>query len=309
MVERNTPRTRITGAETGRAAGNGQAVATTLGDGALAELASQRSELEARLGTAEQGGQTAIDLQAELDAIDADLAAQSGATLRVLQEDLTTITSRETEARDQLRSLLLESDMSAEMLAELFNLQQGATAARNQYQTLLAREQDLGALANLQIAAARVVSEALPPQPPPSPNTRTATSQPEHRRTPHATHPESTVPPTLKTPPHNQPYIHPNADITTVLGIGSTTSDSRSANPAAHAHTPNPSIHAREPSRLNAFSKDSPQTTTGNPISTTNAPHRPSNRPTTTPNPSCNNSQHHRFHPDPHHSHPTDTHH
>lgn len=165
-------RTRIASAETAQAAGNWQAVATTLGDEALAELARQRSELEARLGTAEQGGQTAIDLQAELDAIDADLAAQSGATLRVLQEDLTTITSRETEARDQLRSLLLESDMSAEMLAELFNLQQGATAARNQYQTLLAREQDLGALANLQIADARVVSEALPPQRPASPNTR-----------------------------------------------------------------------------------------------------------------------------------------
>jgi capsular exopolysaccharide synthesis family protein len=58
------------------------------------------------------------------------------------------------------------------MLAQLFNLQQSTTIARNQYQTLLAREQDLGALANLQIADARVVSEALPSNTAAAPNRR-----------------------------------------------------------------------------------------------------------------------------------------
>ncbi|NBO21495.1 MAG: polysaccharide biosynthesis tyrosine autokinase, partial [Rhodobacteraceae bacterium] len=50
--------------------------------------------------------------------------------------------------------------------------QQTATNARNQYQTLLARAQDLGTLANLQIADARVVSEALPQTTPVAPNVR-----------------------------------------------------------------------------------------------------------------------------------------
>ena len=49
------------------------------------------------------------------------------------------------------------------MLADLFDLQQSASVARNQYQQILTRVQDFGALANIQIADARIVSEALPP--------------------------------------------------------------------------------------------------------------------------------------------------
>ena len=58
----------------------------------------------------------------------------------------------------------------AQTLAGLYSLQQSATIARNQYQQLLSREQDLGAMANLQIADARVVSEALAPSTPAFPN-------------------------------------------------------------------------------------------------------------------------------------------
>lgn len=165
-------RTRITTAESSLAAGDWETVATTLGDEAVAELARQRSELAARLGAVDSTSSEAMDLQAELASLEADLAAQSNATLRVLREDVTSLGNRESEARDQLRSVLLESDLSAEMLTDLFNLQQRATVARDQYQTLLAREQDLGALANLQIADARIVSEALPPNDPSFPNKR-----------------------------------------------------------------------------------------------------------------------------------------
>ena len=165
-------RTRITTVETALSSGDWDSVAATLGDQAIEELARQRQELQARLGSIDAGTDEAFDLQASLAQLEEDLAAQSNATLRVLQEDATTFGTRESEARDQLRSLLLESDLSAEMLAELFNFQQRATVARDQYQTLLAREQDLGALANLQIADARIVSEALPPNAPSFPNKR-----------------------------------------------------------------------------------------------------------------------------------------
>lgn len=143
--------------------GDWTTVAQTLEDEAISELARQRTELESRLRQADAGSDEAVNLRGELASLDNELQTQSNASLLVMQEEMKSLTQRETEARDQLRNVLLESDVSAEMLADLFNLQQSATVARNQYQTLLAREQDLGALANLQIADARVVSEALPP--------------------------------------------------------------------------------------------------------------------------------------------------
>ncbi|MBC2835105.1 GumC family protein [Paragemmobacter straminiformis] len=150
-------------ADVAMSSGDWATVASTLGDQAISELARQRQELADRLQQAEQGSTEAINLRDELAALDNDLQTQSNASMLVMQEEMRSLTGREAEARDQLRNVLLESDVSAEMLADLFNLQQSATIARSQYQTLLAREQDLGALANLQIADARVVSEALPP--------------------------------------------------------------------------------------------------------------------------------------------------
>jgi capsular exopolysaccharide synthesis family protein len=159
-------------ADTAVAAGDWVKVAATLGDDAVAELARQRTDLARRLQEAETGSVAAVDLRAELAGLEQDLQAQSGASLLVLQQEVQSLGERESAARDQLRNLLLGSDLSAAMLTDLFDLQQSATIARSQYQTLLAREKDLGALANLQIADARVVSEALPPIRAASPDTR-----------------------------------------------------------------------------------------------------------------------------------------
>lgn len=138
-------------------------VATSLGDEAVKELARQRQELETQLRQVEAAGGKTVNLQERLAALDAELTTKSSSTLLQIEEEMRSLSGRESQARDQLRTALLNSDMSAEMLAELYNLQQSSTVARSQYQTLLAREQDLAALANLQIADARVVSEALPP--------------------------------------------------------------------------------------------------------------------------------------------------
>lgn len=156
-------RAKIALAETAVTAGDWATVATSLGDQAIKALARQRQDIETRLRTAQDGSVAAVNLRGQLAALDTDLATQANASKLAMQQEVQTITDREKQARDQLRSVLLESDVSAELLADLFNLQQSATVARTQYQTLLAREQDLGALANLQIADARVVSEALPP--------------------------------------------------------------------------------------------------------------------------------------------------
>lgn len=165
-------RNQVTSAETAIQTGDWIAVDNILRDSAVGELARQRSELEARLGAIEQGSAEAVDLADELEQLETDLRTQSTATVRILQEDMSSMREREADAQEQLRSLLLTSDLSAGMLAELFNLQQSATAARDQYQTLVEREQDLGTLANLQLADARVVSEALAPVSAAFPNRR-----------------------------------------------------------------------------------------------------------------------------------------
>lgn len=162
----------LTSAETAIGNGEWDKAAATLGDAALAELAKQRAELAQQLSAEAQGSAAFNDVKEKLAQIDTDLAAQSSQSLGALQSEVATIGKRESQARDQLRTTLLQSDLSSQTLAGLYSLQQSATIARNQYQQLLSREQDLGAMANLQIADARVVSEALAPSTPAFPNKR-----------------------------------------------------------------------------------------------------------------------------------------
>lgn len=159
-------------AETAAAQKDWEAAARSLGDVALAELARQRADLLRRLGEEEDGSQAALQLAAELDRLDQGLTTRLTEARATAEGDLQAIGDTEERARTQLREALLQSDQSSDMLAELFNLQQTASVARGQYQQLLTRAQDLDALAHLQIADARVVSEALPPLDPASPNRR-----------------------------------------------------------------------------------------------------------------------------------------
>lgn len=148
------------------------AAAQSLGDAALQELAAQRDDLAQRLSGEQEGSNAQLDLKQALDSLDQDLAERLKTAQGEIENTLSTITNAETVAREQLRDALLQSDLSSSTVADLFNLQQSATIARNQYQQLLARVQDLNALANVQISDARVVSQALPPLTPSSPNKR-----------------------------------------------------------------------------------------------------------------------------------------
>jgi capsular exopolysaccharide synthesis family protein len=62
------------------------------------------------------------------------------------------------------------SDLPVEVLTRLYEFQQSADLARNQYESLLARSGDLQVQAELQIADSRIVSRALPPSQPSFPN-------------------------------------------------------------------------------------------------------------------------------------------
>lgn len=148
------------------------AAAATLGDTALEQLAREREELARRLSGEASGSQAQIDLQNALAGLEQDLGERLAQAQDSVETELSAITQAETSAREALREALLQSDMSSAVIADLYNLQQSASVARNQYQQLLTRVQDMNALANVQISDARIVSEALPPTSAASPNKR-----------------------------------------------------------------------------------------------------------------------------------------
>lgn len=143
-------------------AGDWSTVTSTLQSEALRELDRQRSELAKRLADAQPSSTTAIDLSAELEKLTQTMQQEATTGSSSLKAQLDSLNTKENATREELRTSLLRSSISPELLAQLFNLQQSVTNARTQYQALLLRDTDLSTLANVQVADARVVSEALP---------------------------------------------------------------------------------------------------------------------------------------------------
>jgi|Cruoilmetagenom7_1024161.scaffolds.fasta_scaffold00125_49 capsular exopolysaccharide synthesis family protein len=140
----------------------------TLRDDTLAALERQQAELRGDL--ADATAERAIDLRAELDALDARLASRADVALADLRAELASLDTQVDQVQSDLRASVLNADLPPEILGQVFSLQQRGTLARNQYQTLLSRLRDFEAQAELQIADARLVSPALPPIDPSFPN-------------------------------------------------------------------------------------------------------------------------------------------
>lgn len=138
---------------------------------ALAELDRQRNDLIARLQTAGSGSPIDVDLRAELAAIEERLRTEASLEIGRLQEQVSANQTRETSLRESVRTAVLSSNLSADVLTSLYELQQNAELARTQYQTLLTRVQDLETQATLQIADSRIVSPAFAPSSASFPNT------------------------------------------------------------------------------------------------------------------------------------------
>lgn len=146
--------------------------AATLGDAALEVLAQEREALLNRLSGETNDTQQELDLQQALNDLDQNLTVRLTIAQSALEESLASIANAEDLAREQLRDAVLQSGLSSAIVSDLFNLQQSTTIARNQFQQLLSRVQELDALANVQISDARVVSAALPPIQASAPNKR-----------------------------------------------------------------------------------------------------------------------------------------
>ncbi|WP_052715755.1 GumC family protein [Devosia chinhatensis] len=145
-------------------------IVASLQSDALLELERQRDEMTANLAAAEAGSPLAVNLRQELAAIEGRLRNTASSEINALRDTVQADQAQEDSLRQDLRSQVLTSELSGDVLAQLYELQQNAQIARTQYQTLLARTQDLEAQATLQLADSRIVSPALAPQSPSFPN-------------------------------------------------------------------------------------------------------------------------------------------
>lgn len=149
---------------------NWVAVAQSLQDEAMQELNRQRVALRTSLSALADGSQASIDLRTELSNINSELLKSAERGLSALRQSVVNDQARESDLRQTIRASVVSSNLPADLLAKIFQLQQNGEIARNQYQTLIVRVRELEAQAQTQIADSRLVSAALPPAGPSFPN-------------------------------------------------------------------------------------------------------------------------------------------
>jgi uncharacterized protein involved in exopolysaccharide biosynthesis/Mrp family chromosome partitioning ATPase len=169
ISERTVLSTKFSQAEASLRDKNWELLTNTLQSDALRELERQRAEVAASLAKA--AGGSAVNLRTELAGIEERLGRVADGEVADLRRAVTDNQSRETDLRQRLRTAVLSSSLPADMLGEIFEMQQSAELGRQQYQTLLSRTQDLDAQATLQIADSRIISPALAPEQAAFPNT------------------------------------------------------------------------------------------------------------------------------------------
>ncbi|WP_083198121.1 GumC family protein [Pararhizobium polonicum] len=145
---------------------------TQLGSDALNELQSQREKLATRIASSADNSAEAISLRAELAKIDNSLASAATQEVNNLQQTVAGYQQQANDVRQKIRSTVLQSNLPPEVLTAIYSLQQSSEIARNQYQNLLSRLQELDAQASLQLPDSRVVSAALVPTSASFPNSR-----------------------------------------------------------------------------------------------------------------------------------------
>lgn len=169
LAEKNVLSGRFNQAEAGLRQKNWELLTNTLQSDALRELERQREQVAATLEKAAEG--PAVNLRAELAGIEQRLGQVADQAVADLRRAVSDNQSQETDLRQRLRTAVLSSALPADMLGEIFDMQQSAELGRQQYQTLMSRTQDLDAQATLQIADSRIISPALAPEQPAFPNT------------------------------------------------------------------------------------------------------------------------------------------
>ena len=158
-------------ADQGFEQGDWQDLAAQVGDQSLAALAQRRAALAIRLNGAELTPQDSFDLTAEVRALEAELRAQGRAAVTGLRGDYQQAQRAQDRTLGEVQRALTAADLSPQTLTDIYALNQNALTSQRQFDQLNTRLRDVEALAVMQVAGSRLVSEALPPSEPSFPNT------------------------------------------------------------------------------------------------------------------------------------------
>ena len=143
----------------------------TLSSEAMTSLDRQRREIRDRLSGTTPGSTQAVNLRASLLEIETELERTANDNLTALESTLAGLRENSASLQGNLRTALLQGNLSPDSLSQIYALQQEADIAQRQYRTLLTRMRDLEAQAQVQVADSRIVSPAIAPLHPSAPKT------------------------------------------------------------------------------------------------------------------------------------------
>jgi len=164
--------TSVQNARNALAAGDWESLAAQVGDEALSTLDRQRRQLELRLNTVQAGTDEAFDIVAGLAELENQIIERGDSFYLDLETQMSVAQDDRISLLDDAQTTVLESELTASTLADIYSLQQEANIAQRQYDQLLGRIRELETQAVLQVANGRVVSGALVSNSPSYPNKR-----------------------------------------------------------------------------------------------------------------------------------------
>ncbi|WP_106744934.1 Wzz/FepE/Etk N-terminal domain-containing protein [Yoonia maritima] len=157
-------------AQSARDSGDWETLAAQVGDDALSNLERQRVQLQQRLQASQVGSDEAFDLSLGLAALEGQIQERGEQVFERLETQMLNTHDSRIALLDEVQSTVLQSELSASTLADIYSLQQEAGIAQRQYDQLLSRIRDLETQSVLQVANSRVVSDAMVPSSPALPN-------------------------------------------------------------------------------------------------------------------------------------------
>lgn len=125
-------------------------------------VGEQRLVLASQIAFVDTAAPMVSALQERIAQSDSDGLPNAYADVAAVQQQIAALQLRQTSLREQLRGQVMQSELPADMLTDLFELQSSAAFARKQYETLVIRALELRSQASLQVPDSRLVSSALP---------------------------------------------------------------------------------------------------------------------------------------------------
>jgi len=138
-------------------------LARDLGNEALLNVEAERRDLVNKLAEQPESSATASGLMHQIEAVEAELDRASTLVIHQFSKEIQKLEKSASGLREDIRELVLNAELPADLLIEIYAAQQDAGIARTQYQNLLSRLRTVETQSRIQIADSSLISPALAP--------------------------------------------------------------------------------------------------------------------------------------------------